>query len=185
MRKIIVMLLTVILVLGTFVGAFSASAATKEEDVIAKVSTSAIYKYIAGDIANLSRTIDATPEQLDQLADIVDRFVALNLSDKGPSADKYTSAEIKSVLNLIDEAAAIFGYTYTLTNSPTPHHKNDVFFTLFDADGKKIYSYEGDAVKKTGPDQTALFVLISMLGCGLLAGAVVAAKSAKRKAALD
>ncbi len=180
MKKITVLLLSIIMMLGVFAGAFSASAATTEEALIEKVSASAIYKYIEGDIKNLARTIDTTPEQLDKLSVIADKFVALNLTDKGGSASEYTKDEIKAVMALVDEAADALGYTYTLTDSKSPKHAQDLVITLYDENNKVVYSFDGDAVKKTGADQTVLFVLIAALGCTLLAGAVVI----RRKAAV-
>ncbi len=178
MKKLSIALLSIILVLGLFAGTFSASAATTKEDLIEKVSASAIYKYIEGDIKNLARTIDATPEQLDKLAVIADKFVALNLTDKGPSASEYTKEETKAVMALLDDAADVMGYTYTFTDSKSPKHKEDYVITLYDKDNKVVYSFDGDAVKKTGADQAVLFTMIAVLGGALLAGAVVARRKA-------
>ncbi len=180
MKKITVLLLALIMMLGVCAGAFSASAATTEEALIEKVSASPIYKYIEGDIKNLARTVDATPEQLEKLSAIADKFVALKLTDKGASASEYSKDEIKAVMALVDEAADVMGYTYTMTDSKSPKHKDDLVITLYDKNNKVVYSMDGDAVKKTGADQTALFVLIAALGCTLLAGAVVI----RRKAAV-
>ena len=108
MKKIAVLTLTLILLLGAVVGTFSVSAATRtKQDIVDKVSESAIYKYISADVKNLVRNVDLTDEQLDKLYNIAERFVALGLTDKGASADKYTSDEVQSVLALIDEACRI------------------------------------------------------------------------------
>ncbi|MBQ6706267.1 MAG: hypothetical protein IJN07_02000 [Clostridia bacterium] len=178
MKKITVLLLSIIMMLGVFAGAFSASAATTEEALIEKISASPIYKYIEGDVKNLARTIDATPEQLDKLSVIADKFVALKLTDKGGSASEYTADEMKAVMALVKEAADVMEYTYTFTDSKSPKHKDDLVITLYDKNNKVVYSFDGDAVKKTGADQTVLFALIAVLGCGLLAGAVVARRKA-------
>lgn len=174
MKKIAVLTLTLILLLGAVVGTFSVSAATHtKQDIVDKVSESAIYKYISSDVKNLVRNVDPTDEQLDKLYNIAERFVALGLTDKGASADKYTSDEVQSVLALIDEACTSLNYTYTLTPAANSKHAGDVDFKVFDASNKQVYGYNGDIVKKTGADQTALFVTLALCGVALLAGAVV------------
>lgn len=174
MKKIAVLTLTLILLLGAVVGTFSVSAATHtKQDLVDKVSESAIYKYISSDVKNLVRNVDLTDEQLDKLYNIAERFVALDLTDKGADADKYTSDEVQSVLALIDEACTSLNYTYTLTPSADPKHAGDVVLKVFDASNKQVYSRDADVVNKTGADQTALFVTLALCGVALLAGAVV------------
>ena len=174
MKKIAVLTLTLILLLGAVVGTFSVSAATHtKQDIVDKVSESAIYKYISSDVKNLVRNVDPTDEQLDKLYSIAERFVALGLTDKGASADKYTSEEVQSVLALIDEGCKVMNYTYTFTPAANATHKGDVDLKIYDASNKQIYSYDGDVIKKTGADQTALFVTLALCGVALLAGAVV------------
>ena len=174
MKKIAVLTLTMILLLGAVVGTFSVSAATHtKQDIVNKVSESSIYKYVSTDVKKLMDTADVTDEQIDKLYDIADRFVAMKLADKGASADKYTSEEVKSVLGFIDEACAVLNYTYTLTPAANTQHKGDVEFKVFDASNKQVYGYNGDVVNKTGADTTALFVSLALCGILLLAGAVV------------
>ncbi len=181
MKKTLVLVLSLMLLLVAFAGTFSVSAATQytKDDIVAKISESVVYKYIKGDITNLSRTVEATPEQLNKLYDIAERFAALKLTDKGGSASEYTTAEIDTVLALIDEACDVMGYTYTFTASAKPQHKNDVVFKLYDANQKLIYTFDGDIVKQTGFDATATFVIISLLGCALVAAAAFVAKKAR------
>jgi len=181
MKKTLVLVLSLMLLLVAFAGTFSVSAATQytKDDIVAKVSESAIYKYIKGDVANLARTVDATPEQLNKLYDIAERFVALKLADKGGSASEYTQAEISAVLALIDEACAVMNYSYTFEAAAKPQHKNDVTLKLYDNNQKLIYNFDGDVVKQTGFDSTATFVTITLLGCALAAAAAFVAKKAR------
>lgn len=174
MKKIAVLTLTLILLLGAVVGTFSVSAATHtKQDIVDKVSESAIYKYISTDVKNLMRNAELTDAQVDALYDIAERFVALKLTDKGASADKYTTEEVQAVLKLVDEACAVLNYTYTITPAASAKHAGDIVFKVFDAAGKQIYAYNGDVVRKTGADQTALFITLALCGMALLAGAVV------------
>lgn len=181
MKKTLVLVLSLMLLLVAFAGTFSASAATqyKKEDIVAKLSESPIYKYVKGDVTNLTRTMNATPEQLNKLYDIADRFVKLGLKDKGGSAHNYTKAEIASVLALVDEACDVLGYRYTFTTSTKTKHKGDIVFNVYDANGKQVYKFDGDVVRQTGFDATATFVTVSLLGCTLLAAAAVLAKKAR------
>lgn len=174
MKKLTSLLVSVLLLLGIFAGTITASAEQyTKDDIIDVVSTSAIYKYISGDIINLARTMDATDAQLNELYAIAERFADLDLKDNDASASEYTTAEVNAVMALIDEACEVLDLHYTFTPSADPKHVRDVVFNVYDADNKLVYSYDGDAVKKTGADQTALFVTVSALGCLLLAGAVV------------
>lgn len=174
MKKIAVLTLTLILLLGAVVGTFSVSAATHtKQDIADKVSESAIYKYISTDVKNLMRNVDLTDAQADALYDIAERFVSLKLTDKGASADKYTAEEVQAVLKLVDEACAVLNYTYTITPVANAKHAGDIEFKVFDAAGKQVYAYNGDVIKKTGADQTALFITLALCGMALLAGAVV------------
>lgn len=174
MKKLLSVLLTMLLLLGVFAGTMTASAEQyTKEDIIKVVSTSPIYKYISGDIKNLSRTINATDEQLNELYAIAERFAALKLDGKHGSAHDYTQAEIQSVMALIDEACEVLDLTYTFVPSADPKHARDIVFKVYDANNKLIYSFDGDVVKKTGADQTALYVTLMALGTVLLAGAVV------------
>lgn len=181
MKKTLVLVLSLMLLLVAFAGTFSVSAATQytKENIVDKLSESPLYKYVKGDITNLTRTFDATPEQLNKLYDIADRFVKLGLTDKGGSAHNYTRAEISSVLALVDEACDVLGYTYTFNASAKAQHKGDVVLSVFDANGKQVYKFDGDVVKQTGFDATATFVTVSLLGCALLAAAAFVAKKAR------
>ncbi len=181
MKKTLILVLSLMLLLVAFAGTFSVSAATqyKKEDIVAKLSESPIYKYVKGDVTNLTRTMNATPEQLNELYDIADRFVKLGLKDKGGSAHKYTNAEISSVLALVDEACDVLGYTYTFSASAKSQHKGDVVLSVYDAAGKQVYKFDGDVVKQTGFDATATFVTVSALGVALLAAAAFVAKKAR------
>ncbi len=183
MKKIAVIAMTLVLLLGVFAGTFTVSAATQytKDDVVKKLSESPVYKYVEGDVRNLTRSIKATDAQINALYDIADRFVALNLKDKGATSHKYTEAEISSVLALVDEACDVMGYTYDFNLVKNPKHKGDFVFTVYE-NGKTVYSYDGDLVKKTGADPTALYVAVSMLGCALLAAAVFAAKAKRENA---
>lgn len=181
MKKTLILVLSLTLLLVAFAGTFSVSAATQytKENIVAKLSESPIYKYVKGDVTNLTRTVDATPEQLNKLYDIADRFVKLGIKDKGGSAHDYTKAEIKSILALLDEACDVLGYSYTFTTSAKAQHKGDVVLSVFDAAGKQVYKFDGDVVKQTGFDATATFVTVSTLGVALLAAAALVAKKAR------
>lgn len=174
MKKVITLLLSVLLMFGILGGAMSVSAAQyTEDDIVDVISTSPVYKYISGDIKNLARSMDATDEQLNELYAIAKRFAALDLDEKKGSGSMYSTAQIDSVLALIDEACEVLDLHYTFTPSADPKHTHDVVFKVYDADNKLVYSFDGDVVKKTGEDQTAMFAILSVLSGALLAGAVV------------
>ncbi len=174
MKRFISVALTFLLLLGVFAGTFSVSAAT-EEDIIKTLSESPVYKHISGDITQLARSMDATDEQLDALHDIAKRFAAMKFSSNAPSAHKYTAAEIKAVLALVDEACDVLGYTYTFVPSDDPKHVRDFVLEVYDANGM-VYCFDGDIIAKTGGDQNALYIAIAACGCLLLAGAAIVAK---------
>lgn len=178
MKKVAAFLFALVLLVCTTIGTFSVSAETQytKDQLIAKVSESAIYKYVKGDVENLARTTTLTDAQINELYAVAEKFVALNLTDKGGSAHKYTSAEISSVLALVQEACDILNYTYEFAKSSDALHVGDTVFTVYDASGKMVYTFDGDVVKKTGSNQTVLFVTIGLLGCALLAAAVFATK---------
>ena len=178
MKKVAVFLLALMLLVGTMIGTFSVSAETQytKDQLVAKVSESAIYKYIKGDITNLARTTELTDAQINALYVVAEKFIALNLTDKGPSAEKYAATEVTAVLGLVQEACDIMNYTYKFEVTADAAHAGDGVFKVYDASGKMVYTYDGDAVKKTGSDQTALFIVIGLLGCAMLAAAVIATK---------
>lgn len=184
MKKFVVLAMTLVLLLGVFAGSFSVAAATQytKNDVVKKLSESAVYKYVEGDLRNLSRSVNASQEQINALYGVAEKFVALNLKDKGASAHGYTNEEITQVLALVDEACDVMGYTFDFQLVKNSKHKGDFQFSVYNAKGKVVYAYDGDAVKKTGEDNVWLYVTVSLLGCALLAGAVFAAKSRKVRA---
>ena len=181
MKKLITLILSVLLLVGIFAGTMTASAKQyTKQDIVDVVSTSPIYKYISGDVKNLARALDATDDQLNELYGIATRFAALKLDAKKWSAHKFSTAEINQVLALIDEACDVLDLHYTFVPSNDPKHTGDIVFKVYDANNKLIYSFDGDVVKKTGADQTALFAIMSVLGGLLLAGAVVLTTKARK-----
>ncbi len=183
MKKITIIFLSVLLILALSMSTFTVSAKQyTKDDLLTLVSTSSIYKHIAGDIKNLMRTTDVTDDQLNKLYVVAQKFVDLKLTDKGNQAHDYSSAEIAAVLELIDEACDILDMHYTFTPSKDPKHVNDNVLTVYDANNKIVYSYDGDVVKKTGDNNPVLYVCMTALGCVLLGGiAVFIAKARKSR----
>lgn len=181
MKKLITLILSVLLLVGVFAGTMTASAKQyTKQDIIDVASTSPIYKYIAGDVKNLTRSLDVTDDQLNELYDIASRFAALKLDPEKQSAHDYSMDQINEVLALVEEACEVLGLRYTFVPSNDPKHTGDVVFKVYDASNKQVYSFDGDVVKKTGADQTALFAAMSVLGALLLAGAVVLTTKARK-----
>ncbi len=181
LKKITILFLSLLLIAALGMGTFTVSAKQyTKDDLVSLVSTSNIYKHIAGDIKNLMRTTDVTDEQLNELYVVAQKFVDLKLEDKGNQAHDYTSAEIAAVLGFIDEACDILNMHYTFTPSKDPKHVNDNVFTVYDANNKIVYSYDGDVVKKTGDNNPVLYVCMVALSCILLTGAAVLSNKVRK-----
>ncbi len=184
MKKFVTIFLSALLIMSMSAGAFTVSAKQyTKDDLVTLVSTTGIYKHLKGDIKNLVRTIDVTDEQLSKLYVVGEKLVKLNLTDKGHHGHDYNSAEVASVLRLIDEACDILNMHYTFIPSKDEKHARDFVFTLYDANNKIVYSYDGDVVKKTGDTNPVLYVCVTVLSCMLLAGgAILTVKTRKSRA---
>ena len=182
MKRIIAIMTAVMLLVSVL--AVSASATTKA-DLLTEAAKSPIYKYVKVAVENAARTVTITDEQAEQLLPLVKKAVAAVATDRGPTFANhdlfYTLGEHKVVMNCIDEACAILGWTYAFEDSHDPKHPNDHVFRVHDQTGKIIFEYDGDIVADTAAatetDTTAIFVgAVSML----LAGAAAVAVSKKR-----
>lgn len=160
MKKVISLLMAVVVLTAVFV--VPASAATKS-DLLTEAAKSPIYKYVKVAIENAARTVEITEEQADQLMPIVKKAVAAVSSDKGPGrydvdGVHYTKEEYDTIMQCIDEACAILGFTYKLT----PKAQNDIIFQVYDANNTLVFSYDGDAVSNTdgAPSSSAVLMLV-------------------------
>ena len=156
MKKIIAALLTVAVLLCTFV--VPSFAATKA-DLLNEAAKAPIYKYVKAAVENAARNIEITEEQADQLMPLVKEAVALLSADNGPSMydvkghKNYTDAQLNAVMNIIKKACDILGFTYTFSSAASTkgseYHVGDIIFKVFDKNGKLVFSYDGDLVADT------------------------------------
>lgn len=152
MKKILVLIS--VLLLAVSVLALPVSAATKS-DLLEEAAKSPVYKYVKVAVENAARTVEITEEQADQILPIVQRAVAAIPEDNGPTfrnpgEHHYTEEQLAIVMECIDEICEILGFTYEFVDDDyAPMHDGDYIFTVYDQDGKIIFEYDGDAVKKT------------------------------------
>jgi len=180
MKKILAVIMSVVLMCGML--AATASAATKS-DLLEEAAKAPVYKYIKVSVENAVRTVEITDEESEALLPIVKKAVAAMNADNGPtyvSKDgiKYDAATYATVMDCIDEACSILGFTYKFTPVTSPKHTGDSVFQVFDENGKLVFEYDGDIVTDTSGDSRSAdpALLISAVVLLVAAVAVLAAK---------
>ena len=194
MKKVMAILLSALLLVSVF--AIPSSATTKA-DLYAKLKTSVVFKYIniKSQADNAYNLVTITDAQAEQLMPLVDEFLKIVATDKGPtvsSAEKfneYSPEQTKAVYDLIYRACDIMGWSLTMTkkDSSKQFHPGDYIFYLRDSEGRLIFEYDGDYLTDTSGDVLPAAGQISIsngtyLACGsLFAAASVALYVAFKK----
>ena len=169
MKKALFLILTLaVLVTATVVPAFAATKA----DILTEAAKSPVYKYVKVGIENAAKSIEVTEEQADQIMPYVQHIVSLLDKDYGASAHTYPAEVRQSVMDDIDAICAILDLTAVYTLSENPQHELDQVITIYNADGKAVFSFDGD-VKKTGEDSSAAAIAFAVAGAVVLAAGVV------------
>ena len=185
MKRLVSFFLVLAIIATLSIGALSTSAETIDDIVKKFTDKSPIAKYIAGDVKNLAKSVKFTDDQLKEVSNLVDEFLALGITDRGPSADKYPKSQQTAVLKLLDKFCANTGFRYEVLNTASPKHTGDIKVKLYDNNNKLIYVFDGDIVSKTGLNEEANTALPLAVGsaCIVFAGifAVIAAKSGKKE----
>lgn len=193
-KKMLMFLLALSLLISAFGGTFSASAYT-QQDLLEEFATIPASHWVYADIENLSKTMQLTEEQCNQLWPILQEVKALVPTDNGPSVyhgsnhgntgRAYSAEVVAKVLDHIRAACKITGCTFVKSLVPNQTHEIDIVFKLYDSTGKLIFEYDGDLVKQTGAEEKGLSgAELGMLTAGigfLLVSAGVAVFLAKRK----
>lgn len=158
-KRIIVFLVTVSLLVGVLGGSLSASAYT-QQDLLEEFATIPASHWVYADIEKLSDTMQLTEEQCNQLWPILQAVKELVPEDNGPTVymgsnhnnagRAYSVEVVAQVLDYIRAACKITGCTFVKSLVPEQTHEIDIVFKLYDKDGKLIFEYDGDLVKKTG-----------------------------------
>ena len=185
MKKVMAILLSAIMLVSVF--AIPSSATTKA-DLLAKVKTSVVYKYVKAQVENAYNTVTITDEQAERLMPLVEEFLKIVNTDKGPTvSSKYNYAEYSleqtlAVYNLIYQACDIMNWTLTMTkkDESKQFHQGDYIFYLWDAQNRLIFEYDGDYITNTSGDVLPAAGQISIgngtyLACGSLFAAASAA----------
>ena len=176
-----------ILMLAVMVSLLSVSAfAVNKSDLLAEAAKSPVYKYVKVAVENAARNVEVTDEQAAQLLPIVQKAVAIVDKDNGNSVGNgktanYTADQVKGVLECIDEACAILNLHYTFTPAANPEHPGDCVFRVYDATGKMIFDYDGDAVADTAVEESTGSAVVLASAVVLLVAGLGAAYVAKKR----
>ena len=181
MKKIVALILTAILLVSVF--AIPSSATTKA-DLLARVKTSPVYKYIKPGIENAYNTVTITDAQAAQLAPLVEEFLKIVPADIGQTAANfrgdgktyYSLEQIDQVTNLIKQACAILGWKFVPHLKTTDStHQGDYVFYIYDQNNVKIFEYDGDLIQDK-PVNTSGDVIVPV-NTYLICGSVLVAAS--------
>lgn len=188
MKRFIAAILTFAVVLCAFI--MPAFAATKS-DLLNEAAKIPVYKYVKVAVENAARNIEITSEQADALMPLIKEAAQILNKDNGSSYYSkdgkylYTETQYKAIMDIINKACGILGFTYTVTPAAQQLHKNDIVFKVFDKSGKLIFTFDGDMVTDTSSvssyDNTAWIALGTAASMCVLAGAAFVI--AKRKIA--
>ncbi len=187
MKKIIAVLMSVMLLVGMLAMCVSAATVTKA-DLLNEAAKSPVYKYVKVSLENAAKNVEITDEQAETLLPIVQKAVAILDVDHGPTESNggksfYTQEQVDSVIECIDEACAVLGFTWKMTPKANGAFPGDGVFQVFDRNGKLVFDYDGDAVADTSaaPVSNAYtWVYLSVGTVLLVLGFAVLAVSKKR-----
>jgi hypothetical protein len=62
----------------------------------------------------------------------------------------YTGEQHEIMMDIISEACDILGFTYYLRDSTLPMHNVDIVFVVKDTEGRIVFEYDGDLIKRLG-----------------------------------
>ena len=193
-KKALTFVVALSLLISLLGGTISASAYT-QQDLLEEFATIPASHYVYADIENLSKTMELTEEQCNQLWPILQEVKALVPTDNGPSVyhgsnhgntgRAYSAEVVAKVLDNIRAACKITGCTFVKSLVPNPTHDIDIVFKLYDSTGKLIFEYDGDLVEETGAEGKDISgAQMGMLAAGigfLVISAGVAVYLGKRK----
>lgn len=161
MKRFTVLLLSVA-VLALSLSASTTASAYTQEDLMEEFKTIPASHWVLADFENLSRTMQLTEDQCNQLWPILQEVKALLPTDNGPTVHAgsnngntgrmYSAEVVAKVMDHIRAACRITGCTFVKTIVPDPTHSIDIVFKLYDSTGKLIFEYDGDLIKQTGTD---------------------------------
>lgn len=186
MKKFIAMITTVVLLIGAVT--VGVSAVTKA-DLLAEAAKYPAYANVKVAVENAARTVEVTPEQAEKILPIIQRAgKILGDTDVAGVADKhgqyYTTEQVNGIFACIDEICEILNLTYKMVPVANAEHPGDSMLVVYDANGKTVFEYDGDAVADTDA-ATSMDTVVLFVGAAVMlafgAAAIVASK--KRMAA--
>ncbi len=184
MKRIIVILLSAILMVGALV---LPSFAVNKADLIAEAAKSPVYKYVKVSVENAAKSVEITDEQAAQILPIIKKAVEAIGKDNGKSVVmpktaevRYSQDKVDTVFECISEVCAIMGWSYKVTGVANPQHAGDIIFSVYDSNGRQIFSYDGDVVADTSAASGNSAVIIAAAGALLIAGVAAVVFSRKR-----
>ena len=184
MKKIIAVLLSAVLMVGALV---LPSFAVNKADLLNEAAKSPVYKYIKVAAENAAKSVEITDEQAAQILPLITKAVNAIGADNGKSVVmpktgevRYSEQAVETVFDCIGQICAIMGWTYKVTPVANPQHVGDIIFTVYDANGRQIFSYDGDVVADTSAASDNSAVILAAAGVLLLAGVAAVVFSRKR-----
>ena len=188
MKKVMALMLSVLMLMSVF--AIPSSATTKA-DLLAMAKQSPVYKYLKAGIENAFNTVSISDEQAEQLKPLIEEFLKIVPSDKGPTVSskqnplEYSVEQVKAVYKLIYKACDIMGWTLKIVKKEnSKFHEGDYIFYLYDNQNRLIFEYDGDYVTDTSGDVVAPSAVSTnayLVGGGIFAAAAAALFVAFRK----
>ena len=171
MKKFLLTIFAFVILASAVLVPISASAATKE-DVLNEFKTVPASHYIYDDMVQLANNHPLTSEQYDKLLEYCKEFKAAFPEDKGPSFDMYDPVAQDRMLKIMDKVCALLNLTYEIKPSENPKHTGDDVIFVYDANGKLIYRYDGDELRKTDVAETPSYTLYALISASLIVVAV-------------
>ena len=177
-KKIITYLLVLAVMLGIMMP-ITASATTVNDvyDYFLTMPMADLYK---ADMQKLMKIVPCTDEQAAQLLGYLQQVNAIADPAKGNEPRNYTWDEVYQVLDLVKAACAVVDVEVVIVEKTPETHISEVDDVMleFYYQGKKIYEYDGDVIRKTGSDISPVALYT---GFTLLAAAVVAVIVLRKK----
>ncbi len=197
MKKRIAVFFAMLVVLAASLSSVLTASAYTQEDLLEEFKTIPASHWVLDGIENLSKTMELTEEQCNQLWPILQEVKKLVPEDNGPTVYQgtnhnnggraYSAEVVAKVLDYIREACKITGCTFVKSLVSEPTHGIDIVFKLYNKEGKLIFEYDGDLVKQTGgevetEDGGAWLLIGGVSMLVLAAGAALAGRKARREA---
>lgn len=146
-KKFVAVAAATVMTMSLSLTAFGASLSPSESVVIKDLRDSGIPSTYTDQVRNylLTEGVDVTSEQFD----VIDRKIsaASLIVDKAGSFDNLTAADLQAIMNYAKDAGSILNVTvkYDAANGSV---------SAISADGKEIFSYQGDVIKKESSQVT-------------------------------